>query len=269
MCIKKSEYIKENSESYINFKDNDFCECVEKHSFVKTLKSVIDEKSLGNKFSLCDIGCGEGKYIRSFSQLTQGKIIGIDLSDAMISKAKESKDFQGSNTEFFVGDCLEENEKIPEMLNYEKFDVVTACFVLNYCTTKEVLKNALTFVKKNLLKEDGVFIAMVTNLYGKLCPPELYQHMGIAHLDANMKIKNNYISGENVKLVLFEPGNFNINGPFSMILNSYQYDYDTMNNTLLSGGFKEMKVLSMEETEETKGKFSEKLVKMNQIIIAN
>ncbi|MBW2011580.1 MAG: methyltransferase domain-containing protein [Deltaproteobacteria bacterium] len=107
-------------------------------------KELIDGFcGVGNPFSLgeikagetvLDIGCGAGFDLFCAGKLTgaNGKVFGIDLTPAMIDKAKEILDLAGiSNAEVH----LASSENIPFENN--KFDVVISNGVLNLSPDKE------------------------------------------------------------------------------------------------------------------------------------
>jgi trans-aconitate 2-methyltransferase len=98
---------------------------------------------------ILDIGCGDGKITASISKLIpEGKILGIDLSPAMISFANNnfsSKEYE--NLRFQVKDAN-------HIKFNEKFDVIFACFSLHWISNFEAFISRVSSV----LKTNGLII---------------------------------------------------------------------------------------------------------------
>ncbi|MHC1682264.1 MAG: class I SAM-dependent methyltransferase [Clostridiaceae bacterium] len=67
-----------------------------------TLLTLLDIKEKDN---VLDVGCGTGNITRKIRSLTQGKVVGIDVSDGMIKKANKTSadlqiDFQVMDVDF-------------------------------------------------------------------------------------------------------------------------------------------------------------------------
>lgn len=127
----------------------------EKPTFMALLGSDLGDKSI------CDLACGEGFYTRKYRALTNGLVVGVDISEKMIKLAQDQQD---SSVEFrkieyrcadaCKADFLEEFGAC--------FDVVTATFLLNYATTKEMLGKFIESAYK-LLKPGGRLIGINTS----------------------------------------------------------------------------------------------------------
>jgi len=100
-----------------------------------------------NKNSLIDIGCGNGKFLKSIKVKRK---FGIDLSKEQIKKALS----------------LGIEAKVIDICKVEeKFDIAVAVFdVVNYIPKKD-LKNFFSCVY-NILNKDGIFIFDINSLYG-------------------------------------------------------------------------------------------------------
>ncbi len=82
--------------------------------------------------TILDVGCGDGYFTRLFAHEHPASIMGVDISTEMIALAKQNKDPIMPTIEYMVGD-------IAMMELSQRFDVITAVYVLNYATTPEKL----------------------------------------------------------------------------------------------------------------------------------
>ena len=138
---------------------------------VAYLQGLIDE-FMPNTISCLNLGCGTGNHDFIFAQ-TGMEMLGVDLSEAMITAAKERLTReQVPNLAFRQGDIrsLELNRK---------FDVVMALFhVMSYQASDQDLKEAFDSVNVHL-KPGGIFI--FDSWYGPAVleerPEERVKHM--------------------------------------------------------------------------------------------
>ena len=96
-------------------------------------------KVLGNDLggkNIIDYACGEGHYTRKIRELTQGKVVGVDISPEMVELAQSQEDKEGTTIDYRVNDCCK-TEFLEEFK--EQFDVVTATYLLNYATNVEMI----------------------------------------------------------------------------------------------------------------------------------
>lgn len=119
-------------------------------SWVKLLGDIKGKKAL-------DLACGEGVSSRLLRELDAGSVIGVDISEELIKKAntEEEKIDPNKKIKYIVGDVCD----LPVQ---GKFDIITGAMMINYCSSKEILKKMLTEVK-NCLSEDGTFFASIPN----------------------------------------------------------------------------------------------------------
>ncbi len=77
--------------------------------------------------SVLDLACGDGFYARRFARAGAARVVGVDSSAAMISLAKRAQDDGESDAriEYRVGDAR-------ALRLDERFDLVTAAYLLNY-----------------------------------------------------------------------------------------------------------------------------------------
>lgn len=117
------------------------------HSSIQLEASLdlLNEIKFDGHEHILDIGCGDGKITSIISKLIpKGKILGIDLSDEMISFANEkfsSKDY--TNLTF-----MQKDANIIEFNN--EFDIVFASFSLHWITDfTPFMSNINSTLKKN------------------------------------------------------------------------------------------------------------------------
>jgi len=114
---------------------------------------------LGDK-SICDLACGEGFYTRQYRAMTTGSVVGVDISANMIKLAHDQEDPTSAlNIDYRCADAC----KADFLKEFESsFDIVTATFLLNYATSKEMLD---LFIESafRLLKPGGRLIGINTS----------------------------------------------------------------------------------------------------------
>jgi toxoflavin synthase len=98
-----------------------------------------------------DLACGFGFYTRLLKQHGAAQVIDVDISPEMIRLAKQQEQAEPRGITFQVGDAV----TLPRL---DRFDLVTAVYLLNYATSKEQLLGMLRSAYDNLVV-GGRFIA--------------------------------------------------------------------------------------------------------------
>jgi ubiquinone/menaquinone biosynthesis C-methylase UbiE len=108
--------------------------------------------------AVIDLACGEGYYTRALRRLGAARVVGVDLSQAMIGLAEKEEARRPLGVEYRVGDvrALE----VPE-----EFDLVFAAYLLNYARTAEELAQMCRAVAR-ALKPGGRFVTANTSPVG-------------------------------------------------------------------------------------------------------
>ena len=104
-----------------------------------------------------DCGCGTGYSTAKLARMVgpQGKVIAIDLTEGMVTKAKQRVRQQGfADVEFRIGDVLEELRRFPA----ESVDVAVMTWLIGYVGCDEIFP-----LLKRILKPNGV-IGFVAHL---------------------------------------------------------------------------------------------------------
>ena len=123
----------------------------------KKIEELVKKFFKSSSCKILNLGCGPGLLEENLSSFGFFGI-GLDSSPAMINLAKKrslEKSFS-KKWQFFVGDC--ENTK----LNSGEFDCVIASGLIEYMPNDEKLLKEV----KRLLKDDGILILNITNLFG-------------------------------------------------------------------------------------------------------
>ena len=122
---------------------------IEKYSITEYLKDKIKGKRV------LDIPCGSGVYTDLFSEMGAKEVVGIDISSEMVKLAKSNYE----NYNFIVCDA----EKLDQITDLGKFDIITCIFLFNYAKTDTQLDNMVKNIK-NHLKEDGILLIFNDNI---------------------------------------------------------------------------------------------------------
>ena len=116
--------------------------------FYKALSNVYTDfykilSQLSPNKEVLDFGCGTGSYVKQVSNFKPKKIIGIDISENSIEKAKKNNSENIQITDFKVGNC--EDTK----LNSEQFDLVYGSAILHHLEFKKSLDEIYRLLKVN------------------------------------------------------------------------------------------------------------------------
>ena len=195
---------------------NPFRIYVEQASFLAVVEDVQD-------MSVIDLACGPGNYTRTLKTWGATQVLGVDISEDMINRARALEECQPLGIEYFVRDvrCL---------AHFDYFDVATAVYLFQYAATKEALMEMAQGISNNL-KSDGRLITVVGNpilldldhtenllaaaeqhfLYMKVCSPiqdgtRIETTIYIPEQDEPLHLANYYWSKETYEEVLQDVG---------------------------------------------------------------
>ena len=116
--------------------------------FYKALANVYTDffdilLKLAPKKEVLDFGCGTGSYVKKVASFKPKKIIGIDISENSIEKAKKNNSENINITDFKVGNC--EDTK----LGSEQFDLVYGSAILHHLEFNKSLDEIHRLLKIN------------------------------------------------------------------------------------------------------------------------
>ena len=122
-----------------------------KFAYEPTILNVVRNMDGEN---VLDIACGEGVSSRMMKQLGARGVIGVDVSESLIKKAKE---IGGEGTKYFLGDVFSE-----DLSKFGEFDAITGIMIIHYANSKEILLKLLKNIF-NALRSGGVFYTLTIN----------------------------------------------------------------------------------------------------------
>lgn len=105
--------------------------------------------------SVLDLACGEGFHTRVLRQKGGARVVGVDISAAMIDLARKEEARQPLGIEYVVAD-------VKELALDTKFDIVFAAYLLNYAQTESELRRMCIAVA-NHLRPGGRFVTVNNN----------------------------------------------------------------------------------------------------------
>jgi ubiquinone/menaquinone biosynthesis C-methylase UbiE len=148
----------------------------------RDLPQIIAQNVSGKK--AVDFGCGTGRSTRFLRKLGF-ETIGVDISEAMIAKAKEIDP---------EGDYRLVHEDDFSQFKHQAYDLVLFAFTLDNIPTMD--KKAHLFRQmKGALKKDGRMIALVSS-------PEIYTHEWTSFSTKDFPANRSAKNGDKVKIVM-------------------------------------------------------------------
>jgi len=110
---------------------------------------------------ILDLACGSGHYSRKMIEKGAKLVVGVDISERMISEAQTQEENDKYGIQYLVGDAASLSLKENNLL----FDIVTAQYLLCHAETEKQLQE---FSKTAFahLKSGGKFVA-ITTIYSK------------------------------------------------------------------------------------------------------
>ena len=126
--------------------------------------SNIEKKA--NQSQILDFGCGSGLFIEKTIKYKPKKIVGIDISEVSINKAKEKAKKIGIDVDYYVDNC--------EKTKFENnsFDIVYGTGILHHLEFNKCLNEIYRILKPNgsLIFIEPLGTNPFINLYRKLTP---------------------------------------------------------------------------------------------------
>ncbi len=129
--------------------------------FNKFLKYIKDEDIL------TDLGCGNGRFYDFIKQHKKINYIGIDNNKKLLKKAKLNTS-KKTSAKFIYGDLL----KIP--LKETSIDTAVSIASLHHIPSKKLKEKSIKEIKR-ILKDDGILIITVWNLFQKKYKKYIFQ----------------------------------------------------------------------------------------------
>jgi 2-polyprenyl-3-methyl-5-hydroxy-6-metoxy-1,4-benzoquinol methylase len=144
---------------------------------IPTLVQALSlQKSSGLK--MLDLGCGTGICTGLLKQQGGGKVLGVDIDEAMIKKAKQTEAKAKFGVTYCVGDCKNNLMTVPEVAALAPFDVVNVCWVLPHLKTCAEVKAMATNIFV-LLKPGGKVCGVTFNPHLDKEMTQLHERYGL------------------------------------------------------------------------------------------
>lgn len=233
-------YDEKNKNGYIKYINEDlsydtYIELYTVNNVIQNLKTKINN----NNFYALDLGCGDGRYTRILRNFTNGIIYGMDISPFMIDVANNVEKKNTKNIKYFIADCFK-NQRI--LFNENKFDLITAFWLLSYCSNENILENTLLNIS-SYLNPGGYFVFILQNPSNT---PSTYKEtikFGYATIPSNKNFnREKYNDGENLLCIFCEKNNLDNQ---SFIVDSYHYEMNTILNKIKIAGMKLIEIKDM------------------------
>jgi SAM-dependent methyltransferase len=183
----------------------------ERWTFFNALKDVQGRTVL-------DLACGDGDYTRALKQQGAAKVVGVDVSEKMIARARELEAQQPLGIEYHVRD-------VADLEQLGSFDLVVAVYLFVYAETEERLFAMCRAAYANLVP-GGRCLAVILN-------PELTeQHIAVSNrLGISLKLDGPIQDGATITIAIPTPA-----GPIE--LSNYYWSKPTYEHALQSAGFR-------------------------------
>lgn len=120
----------------------------EEFTFLQKLGAVQGQAVL-------DLACGDGDYTRRLKRLGAVRVVGIDISEKMVTRARAIEQAEPLGIEYQVQD-------IAALEPIGAFDLVTAVYLFPYAPTRQALQAMTRAIAANL-KPGGRLLAVTTN----------------------------------------------------------------------------------------------------------
>lgn len=121
---------------------------IEEHTYLSVIGPFAGKAVL-------DLACGEGIYARIAKRAGAARVLGVDISAAMIELARQEEAREPLGIEYVV-------EDVARLGQVGDFDLVIASFLLNYAQTSQQLQAMCAVIAANL-RPGGRFITLNNN----------------------------------------------------------------------------------------------------------
>jgi len=133
------------ADEYQHTKSNPIKRYSEEWTFFQVLGDVEGQ-------TILDAACGDGHFTRALKSLGAARVVGVDLSQAMIERARTAEQHDPLGIEYRVRD-MAQTEPVG------RFDLVTAVYLFNYASDEAALAQMARAVRTNL-KGSGRLVAV-------------------------------------------------------------------------------------------------------------
>lgn len=144
----------------------------------KMLPELKDKKIL-------DVGCGTGIFTFLLEEYKPSMLIGLDLSEVMLSIAKHKSKEKNSKASFILGDATYTNRYIEE-----KYDLIFSSTTTHYISNLDIFFENL---EKSLNDDGTIILSIIHPIYSAMYPIEYGEvfpdddEWNIRYLDQSMR----------------------------------------------------------------------------------
>ena len=171
--------------------------------------------------AVIDLACGEGYYTRALREQGAARIIGVDLSRAMIGLAEAEETRRPLGIEYLVGD-------VRTLEEVGQFDLVFAAYLLNYAHTAEELTQMCRAVAR-ALRPGGRFVTVNNNPTDPRTDFPARQAHGFSR-----RVEGEWVEGAPIVVEFFLPeGSFEVR--------NYQLSVATMEEAFRAAGLRQVR----------------------------
>lgn len=211
------------SDKYDQTKLSPLRKYVDKYTLLNVLGNVRNK-------TVIDLACGHGEYTRLIKLQGAARVVGVDISRAMIADALSLEKQAPLGIEYRLGDVV-------DLAQIGSFDVALAVYLFPYAATRRQLGGMCRSIYRNL-KSGGKLVAAILNPAVTQTELPGYQKYGI-HVIAPA----GWQDGAAITVSLEIP-----NGSFDV--SAYYWSQETYERTLNEAGFQEITWHSMEVPAE-------------------
>ncbi len=180
--------------------------------------------------AVMDLACGEGYYTRALRQQGAARIVGVDLSRAMIGLAEAEEARRPLGVEYRVGDVR--TLEVPG-----EFDLAFAAYLLNYAHSAEELAQMCRAVAR-ALRPGGRFVTANSNPAEPIVAFPAARAYGFSR-----RVEGELVEGAPVVLEFFLPeGSFEVT--------NYYLSAGTMEEAFRAAGLRELRWHAAEVSPE-------------------
>jgi len=105
--------------------------------------------------NVLDLACGEGFYTRRFKEFGAARVVGVDVSPAMIALAEEQEHNKPLGLEYVCAD-------VRHLDDLGEFDIVVAAYLLHYAKTEHEMQRMTRNIVRHL-PAGGRFVTLNEN----------------------------------------------------------------------------------------------------------
>jgi ubiquinone/menaquinone biosynthesis C-methylase UbiE len=142
--------------------------------------------------SVLDLACGDGYYTRKIKMCGANLVVGVDISEKMIARAKKIEKTTCYNIDYRVFDACQSN-------TIGQFDTVTSVYLFPYARTLSMLKQMCNTMVRNL-KPGGKMISVTLSPFISI--DTLHAQI---HYDVEMITKDELTDGAIIQITIHSP----------------------------------------------------------------